>query len=159
MIKKIIAFIILIAALVALGYVAVKITHKGIGMVEEATVQNYNTQMLLVQAKVKLISEQAVLDDDKSGYKGVKLAESDVEDAKALIEQEIIDKEEESFDYYYVWDQAVLDELQVNTKLAEGEYYVVNYETREVITTKGIKVPNVNKIYYKLSELKELIKE
>lgn len=155
MAKKIITFTVLCILIGILIFIGMKIANKGIDMVSQVDSQDASTSLLLAQAKQKVISEKAIIDNNKDGYVGEKLKDCTIPAIEEFKTLGVIEENEENYDSYYVWSQQVLDELSVNVKLAENEYYIVNYDTNEVITTKGIKIGNV--IYYKLSDIKEVV--
>lgn len=157
MAKKMFTFIILCCLIGVLIFVGIRIANKGINMISEVDSQTASTSLLLAQAKQKVISERAIIDDDKSGYVGEKLKECTIPTIEEFKASGIIAEDDKNYDSYYVWTQDILNELSVNVKLSENEYYIVNYETNEVITTKGVKVPNSDNVYYKLSEIKEFV--
>ena len=67
------------------------------------------------------------------------------------MENQIINQDEENFNKYYVWNKETLKEVGLeNIKLTDG-FYIVNYETDEVIYSEGIQVDD--KTCYKLSEI------
>lgn len=155
MAKKIITFTVLCILIGILIFIGMKIANKGIDMVSQVDSQDASTSLLLAQAKQKVISEKAIIDNNKDGYVGEKLKDCTIPAIEEFKTLGVIEENEENYDSYYVWSQQVLDELSVNVKLAENEYYIVNYDTNEVITTKGIKIGDV--IYYKLSDIKEVV--
>lgn len=65
---------------------------------------------------------------------------------------------------WYKWEnkdyensaKAELEDLKIDLK--DNEYYLVNYETGEVVLSKGYKKLNENAVLFKLSELDELQK-
>lgn len=155
MIKKIIAFLALCCFIGIIVFVGYKITNKGIDIVTEAGSQTGSTALLLVQAKEKIIAEKAIISKNLDEYVGEKFSECEIQAIKRFKDLDIILETDENYDTYYVWDQEILDNLLVDVKLAENEYYIVNYMTNEVITTKGVKIND--KTYYRLSEIKEVI--
>lgn len=157
MTKKIITFIVLCVLIVALAFVSKNIADKGLSMISEADSHNASTSLLLAQAKQKVISEKAIINNDKSGYVGELLKESTTPIIEEFKKLEIIKEDDTNYEFYYIWNQEILDELNINVKLAKDEYYIVNYETNEVITTKGITIKENDKTYYKLSEIKEVV--
>lgn len=147
----IICIAIILALIVGIIYV-VKET------IEKEKLETYQTNMLLIQGKVKVISNEATIQKNEELLKGRKLEESiEEEQIKSLLENNIISKEEENFAKYYILEQSHLEEMGLkNIKLKEG-YFIVNYNTDEIIYSKGIKIGKDT--YYKLSELKELNKQ
>ena len=51
-------------------------------VIESAKLQNINTNMLLIQARVKVISEKVVFDGDNSAYRGEKISDVTYETIK-----------------------------------------------------------------------------
>jgi len=143
----IVCIIIIILAIGSILYFAKEKT-------EEEIVQTYKTDMLLIQGKIKVLSQESTIQKNEEILKGRKI-EDCLEDAeiKTLLEKQIISQEEADFSKYYVLEKANLEEMGLNNiQLKEG-YYIVNYDTDEIIYAKGIKIGD--KIYYKLSELKQ----
>lgn len=155
MLKKVLTALVLCALLAVVGLIAWQIANQGMNIVSNADSQDASTSLLMAQAKQRVLSEKAILEDNKEVYVGEKFKECELPAIVEFKELGIIAEEEEHYDSYYVWSQQTLNELSVNVKLADGEYYIVNYETNEVITTKGIKIRE--KVYYRLSEIKEVV--
>lgn len=126
--------------------------------IKKEKVETYQTNMLLIQGKVKVISNEATIQKNEELLKGRKVTEAiEEEQIKKLLENNIISQEETSFSKYYILEQEHLDEIGLdNIKLKEG-YFIVNYDTDEIIYSNGIKVGK--DIYYKLSELENLNKQ
>lgn len=114
------------------------------GEVEKENQKTIKTEMLQVQAKAKIILEQHHVDNQKE-LKGEKMEDTSLEETFGITE---ISK-------YYKWNPDTLKEVGIkDVKLKEGEYYLVNYDTEEVIYFKGYQEEE-GKQYYKLSEIKE----
>ena len=125
---------------------------------QEGRKQNYETDMLLIQGKVKILSQEATIQKNEELLKGRKIEENlEDEEIKLLLEKEIIKQDEENFAKYYILEKSNLEEMGLdNLELKEG-YYLVNYSTYEIIYTKGVIVSE--NTYYKLSELEALTLE
>lgn len=142
--------IIIIIVIAVLGF---NITKK---MLERRNVENYKTNMLLLQGKVKVISKEFVMKkEDEEILEGKKVSENlEREDIKELLQKGIISQEDESFERIYIIENEDLERIGLsNIKLKDG-YYIVNYNTDEIIYSKGIEIDQ--KVYYKLSEIKEM---
>ena len=126
--------------------------------IEKEKLETYETNMLLIQGKVKVISNEATVQKKEELLKGRKVAESiEEEQIKKLLENNIISQEETNFSKYYILEQEHLDEMGLdNIKLKEG-YFIVNYDTDEIIYSKGIMLGKDT--YYKLSELEDMNKQ
>ena len=106
--------------------------------------------MMLIQAKVKTISEQAKFNNDTSIYKGTKLTQ--IEENKKideLVSKNIVEKNEN----YYLLSQSDLNEMGLE-KIKIDDGYIVEYVNNEIIYVKGFNANN--NTYYKLSEMKNL---
>jgi len=157
--KRVITIIVLIILITTLVLIIRGVTNTGISILSQADLQNIHTEMLIIQAKEKLIAEQSIVEDNKDLLKGEKLSDVDYEAILKIKQDGIINEEEEHYNAYYVWNQEILNELNITAKLPENHYYIVNYETNDVISTKGYQILNDDKIYYKLSETKNIITE
>ena len=122
--------------------------------VQNEKVQNYETDMLLIQGKVKVISQESTIQKKEELLKGKKVSENlEIEEIARLLENNVISQEEEDFSKYYILEKENLDEMGLNAiKLKEG-YYIVNYKTYEIIYTKGVNIKE--NTFYKLTELQE----
>ncbi|MBO5478466.1 MAG: hypothetical protein J6A04_01940 [Clostridia bacterium] len=124
--------------------------YTGTEVIKQANLQNINTNMMLIQAKTKTISEQAKFNKDTSNYKGTKLTDiTGNEKIDKLVTDNIIDDKEN----YYLLQQSDLNEMGLE-KISLEDGYIVNYSTNEIIYVRGFEANN--KTYYKLSEMKDL---
>lgn len=121
---------------------------------EDEVLKMYETDMLLIQGKVKVLSKEAIVKGNDDGLKGKKIEENlEDETIKKLLEDGVISKEEKDFSKYYIIDKQTLDEMGLtDVKIRDG-FYIVNYNTDEIIYAKGITIEN--NTYYKLTEIKE----
>ncbi len=107
--------------------------------------EDIKTQMLQVQAKAKVIFEKYHVDNN-NGLKGTQMTQDEMDEKFNATEAE----------KYYKWNQEILNEIGLSDiQLEEGEYFLVNYETEEVIYSLGLTTKE-DETYYKLSEIKEL---
>ena len=118
-------------------------------------VKNFESDLLLVQAKVELIKGNNIMDKDKNPLRGIQVSqlpeEINIQDVfnKGLITEEEKEK-------YYFLDEEALNQIGLKSfyKKYEGKF-IVNYDTYEVIYTKGYQ--NENGLYvYKVSELNKV---
>lgn len=140
----------LVVTIIVIAIIASVSVYVGTDIVKQANLQNVNTNMMLIQAKVKTISEQAKFNKDTSNYKGKKLIEV-VGNRKVdeLVSNSIIEDQEK----YYLLSQDDLNEMGFE-KIQIEDGYIVNYETNEIIYVKGFEANK--QTYYKLSEMKDL---
>ena len=127
---KLILMVVLIVVVVA---TAVYFTRKKYREVKAETIR---TDMLQVQWKLKdYIDKQTVKGEEKK-YLGTKISEmQDNEIIKDLLAKNIISEEE--YDKYYVLQDENLAEAGLEITNYEGSYFLINYNTYEVIDTKG----------------------
>ena len=117
------------------------------------TLEDLKTDMLLVQAKVKTISSEYILEEKDEVLKGTKLSEMEENSTiQQFLEKELFDSGKK----YYVWDQNILQEQELNqVTLEEGAYYIVEYTDNEVYYTKGFTYADGN-TYYAISDIEQL---
>lgn len=122
--------------------------------IEKEKIETYQTDMLLIQGKIKVISQEAIIQKKEELLKGRKVSEAIEEDKiKQLLENNIINQEETSFSKYYILEKSHLDEIGLSSIQIEEGYYIVNYDTDEIIYSEGIIVGQDK--FYKLSELEK----
>lgn len=145
--------LMLILCIAIILFIIVALVCVGKIQLQNQILETYQTDMLLIQGKVKVLSKEATMQKKEEILIGKKIEESlEEESIKKLLENGIISKEEENFSKYYLLEKANLEEMGLTTiKLRKG-YFIVNYETDEVIYSEGI--ASNGKTYYKLSELK-----
>lgn len=149
----------LIGVIIAIIFIVMFVcggTYFIIKQFEKSRIENVKTNMLLVQGKIKVLQESSVAKKDESILKGKKVVDNqENEKVKEMLEKGVITTQDENFDKYYIIDQATLSEMQIEgIVFGEGNFYIVNYATNEILWTQGITIDGV--IYYKLSDLEEL---
>ena len=146
--SKGITIVALTITIIVLLIIASVTVYVGNDVIKQAQLQTINTNMMLIQVKVKTIAEQANFNKDTSGYKGTKINASTIQkiiDAGAIKSEEV--------DKFYLLSKSDLKEMGLE-KINIENGYLVNYETEEVIYVKGFS--NEGKTYYKLSDMKQL---
>lgn len=145
-----ITLVIWIIVIIIIGYLGINFILKETG---KGKVENLKTDMLLVQAKIKVIEQENEMNKEENPLKGLKVSENlEDENVKSLIENKVINIEDENFDKYYIINSETLNELKLQDNL-KGEYYIVNYKTYEIIYSKGIEIEN--EMHYSLTEILE----
>lgn len=144
----IITLVITIVLIIILATVSIKI---GSGVISETKLQTVRTNALLIQTKVKTISEKHNFDGDANPFIGTNITqqgqEEILEKVKTIMEMQEIKNE----DYYYVLSKEDLESMKLE-KIEIDDGYVVNYKTNEVIYLRGIEDSD-NVLKYKLSEI------
>lgn len=164
-VKKVINLIIAIIIIIAIATVIFIVGKKAL---QETSLQDLRTNLLLIQGKAKTYTENvsvetANLDETKEEdntkieeVKGQKLKGTALENCAENIKNEAKKAGiQDTKDYYYL-SQEDLNSMGINIQVEDNAYYLVkyNFEDTEVVYTKGYE--HEGKIYYKLSELKNV---
>ena len=148
-----IALIIIVLIMILLASVT---AYEANGLVTVARVQSVTTNLLLIQAKVRIINEKIVFEseEDKKSqlYVGTKLIEGD-KALETMRDKEIVTNDDINNNSYYLLSKEDLIDMGLESINSE-DGYVVNYKTEEVIYMKGVK-NNEGKYLYKLSEMNQ----
>lgn len=123
---------------------------------EKEKAEDIKTDMLLVQAKVKTISSEYILEKKDEILKGTKLSDMEEnETIKTFLAKELFDPKEKDTKYY-VLNQENLNELNLNqVTLKENTYYIVEYTKNKVYYTDGFVFEDGN-TYYEIKEIENL---
>ncbi len=153
--EKGMTYLTLLIVLVILAIVIVAIVFFIKGEYQQETIEDRKTNLLLVEGKVTMLEEMVVAKREGAVYIGKKVADNkENEKIKNLLEKGIIAEAEENFDSYYLLEKEDLDALGLSQlELKEGEAYVVNYKTGEVMMTVPVTIENTE--YYTLSSIRE----
>lgn len=148
--SKGITMVSLVITIILLMIITSVTVYTGTNIIKQVTLQNVNTDMMLIRAKVKTMEEQAKFNKDNSNYKGTPLINVlDNKKIDKLVEKEVV----EDITKYYLLSKDDLDSMGLEkVDIADG--YLVNYETEEIIYVRGLEKDN--NIYYKLSDIKNL---
>ncbi len=114
--------------------------------------EDIKTNMLLVQAKVKKISGDYILEEKDEILVGTKLSDMEEEQPiKEFLEKELF-KPDEKNKKYYVLNQQNLNDLGLDKViLEENAYYIVEYTSSEVYYTNGY-LDETGNLHYSVSE-------
>ena len=156
--QKGMSYITLIVILIVLAFVIAITIHFTKVMIENKRFETYETDMLQIQGKVKILQQEAIMNDDDGKLQGRKLEKyAEVEEIKKLIDNQTVSTEGDDYGKYYIVDNYDLKNMKLeNIQIDEG-FLVVNYNTEEVIYSEG--VIKGEKTYYKLSDMKNAGKE
>lgn len=122
-------------------------------VLEQKKCDDIKADLLLIQAKVKVIKGKSEVSGNKDNYLGTKISEIENNDLKDFMKY--IKIKDEDFDKYFALNKedfeamAIADEL----KNIEDNVFVVNYDNSEVIYKKGVNIDG--EIKYKISEINE----
>lgn len=148
--SKGITLVSLVITIIILMLITSVTVYTGTNVIKQVTLQNVNTDMMLIKAKVKTMEEQAKFNKDNSNYKGTPLI--DVHDNKKI--DKLVDEETvEDITKYYLLSKEDLNSMGLE-KIDIADGYLVNYESEEIIYVRGLKKDD--NMYYKLSDIKDL---
>ena len=140
--------ILVILIIVAVIYGVGRVLNREYNNEEYKTVK---TNLLLIQGKTKVISEQLAIEEERVTYISTEIKEKQ-NDAKIqnLINNNIINIESEN-NIYYCIDNNNLEELGLGDIQVE-DYFIVDYKQNDVIFVNGIEDKEGN-LVYKLSDM------
>ena len=126
-------------------------------IMEQVNLETIETDLLIVQAKAKVIAEKSNFNSDEALLKGQKISEiTGNERLQELKSKGIINEADANYENYYLWDKETVESLSIGiTEMEEDDFFIVNYETEEVIYPIGYQHSDGN-TYYKLTEIVEL---
>ena len=127
--SKGITLVSLVITIIILMLITSVTVYTGTNVIKQVTLQNVNTDMMLIKAKVKTMEEQAKFNKDNSNYKGTPLI--DVHDNKKidkLVDEEIV----EDITKYYLLSKEDLNSMGLE-KIDIADGYLVNYESEEIL--------------------------
>lgn len=155
--QKGITLLVLVITVIVLAILATVTIQEIGGIINQIDKENVSTNMLLIQAKAKVLKEKASFNGDDTILKGEKVSEiTNNEEVNQLKANGIIDESDENYNKYYLLNKATIEELEIGIeKMKDDEFYIVNYGTGDVIYSEGYKHTDGN-IYYKLSEISNL---
>ena len=156
--QKGMSYITLIVIIIVLAFVIAIATHFIKVMIENKKFETFETNMLQIQGKVKILQQEALMANDEGKFQGRKLSNfEEIEEVKKLMEASVISKEEENYDKYYIIDNYDIENMKLEgIKIDEG-FFIVNYSNEEVIYSEG--VTKADKTYYKLADIRNAGKE
>ena len=141
-------FVIIIGIIIA---IAIPLVKRGFKMLDEKKYTDLQTDLLLIQGKIKVIQGKSEVSGNKDGYLGQKVSESDNNKIKELLKN--LNTKEEDYEKYFILSQKDFETMGIAGELKNkaDSLFIVNYDEMEVIYTKGIKIEG--KVKYKLSDI------
>lgn len=146
--KPVMLIAVFIAIIIALLF-GIKLFKKVMTDKENNDLQ---TDMLLIQGKIKLLKGKAEVNKNEESYIGTKISSMEGNhELKDLLKNLKI--EENKFEKYYVLNKEDLEKMFLSEELKnmEDNIFIVNYDETEVIYTKGLNINNG--IKYRLSDI------
>lgn len=123
---------------------------------EEEKLETLKTDLITLQGKIRILSQEVTMKKEGVSYIGRSLAENlEEETIKKLIEESIITSENGEYKEFYILEGEDFSDLELdNYNISK---VIVNYTTCEIIYPEGFYIND--KIYYKLSDLKTIQNE
>ncbi len=146
--------LVILISIFAVIITAIAISSKYINKkVNESKDDDIKTDMLVLQAKIKVIKGESEVNKNTDNYFGKKVNESNNENIINLLKSiNILDEELQN---YYILNNQDIELMGISEEIynKEDSSYIVNYNSAEVIYKDGIFIDGVVK--YKLSDLIE----
>ena len=145
---KTLRFFIILCAIVVIGVVT---AQKGFKMLRQKESDDIKTDLLMIQAKVKVIKGKSDVNANTDAYVGTKVSESDNVDMKEFLKN--INIQESDFEKYYILSNQDFEAMDIVDELKNPEEnnFVVNYDNAEVIYKNGVETNDG--IKYKVSDI------
>lgn len=142
---KLIIMVLFIVAIIAAGMYFIRKKYN------EVRVETIKTDMLQVQWRIKDYIDKQVVKGEEKKYLGTKLTEMKEDNVLKTFFNEDILTEEEYGKYYALKDEDLATAGLEITNYSES-YFLINYETYEVIVSSGCKYSK-DETLYKLSDI------
>lgn len=146
--------LVILISIFAVIITAIAISSKYINKkVNESKDDDIKTDMLVLQAKIKVIKGKSEVNKNTDNYLGIKVNESNNENIINLLKS--INIPDEELQSYYILNNQDVELMGISEEIynKEDSSYIVNYNSAEVIYKDGIFIDGVVK--YKLSDLIE----
>lgn len=142
---QLIVFVVLIILIVAMSVYFIRMQYN------EARVETIKTDMLQVQWKLKDYIDTQTVNGDEIQYLGSKVSDN-LQDPllSEVISNNVIPESE--YEKYYILKDEDLATAGLEITNYEESYFLINYETYEVIVTQGCNISD-DETLYKLSDI------
>ena len=142
---QLIVFVVLIILIVAMSVYFIRMQYN------EVRVETIKTDMLQVQWKLKDYIDTQTVNGDEIQYLGSKVSDN----LQDPLLSEVISKNvipESEYEKYYILKDADLATAGLEITNYEERYFLINYESYEVIVTQGCNISD-DETLYKLSDI------
>ena len=149
-------YIAMIFIIVLISLIVFAVIYFARMQISKENLETLKTNLLLIQGKVELVSQHVDMKEKDAKLTGTKLADMKEDEViKAFLEKQIIDSESKDSDFYVLKEQDLKDLELSNIQMENGMYYIVDYKTNDIITTKGYTATD-GQTYYKLTDIEKL---
>lgn len=119
---------------------------------KEEKLETLKTDLLTIQGKVRILSQEVTIKKEGINYIGKKLSDNlEDESIKKLISENVITSEDGQYSEYYILEGEEFD--NIGLEIFDIQRVIVNYNTCEIIYPEGFILDE--KQYYKLSDFKD----
>ena len=149
-------YIAMIFIIVLIALIVFAVIYFARMQISKENLETLKTNLLLIQGKVELVSQHVDMKEKDAKLTGTKLADMKEDEViKAFLEKQIIDSESKDSDFFFFLEQDLKDLELSNIQMESGMYYIVDYKTNDIITTKGYTATD-GQTYYKLTDIEKL---
>ena len=149
-------YIAMIFIIVLIALIVFAVIYFARMQISKENLETLKTNLLLIQGKVELVSQHVDMKEKDAKLTGTKLDDMKEDEViKAFLEKQIIDSESKDSDFYVLKEQDLKDLELSNIQMESGMYYIVDYKTNDIITTKGYTATD-GQTYYKLTDIEKL---
>lgn len=138
----------LVIAIIVLMIIASISINYAKDVLDKTSIESVKTNMLLIEAKVKVYAEEYHFDGDASKLKGIKVSDT--------TESEVVSFNSNSgnaYSEYYYLSKDALSEMGLTIK--EGKYLVnYDYENIDIVFVEGLTINGTT--YHTISEIESL---
>lgn len=149
-------YIVWILAIIIIIIIGVYSIHFGLNQLKSERIETVKTDLLIIQSKIKLIYDDYQVDKKPEILKGIKMQEN-VEDelVKEVLEKNLVDENEENYEWFYILNSDIINEIEISNLVEDNDYIIVNYVSKEIVLQKPY-IDENGKEYYRLTQIKEL---
>lgn len=152
----IIALVITVIIMLILVAVTTKI---GTGEIEKAKLEDLKATMLLIKGRAQIAIDKENFGEDYNKEGMVKLTDEatlpeDITNNYDLTNLQTTFNNLEDKTKLYIWEQTAMDNNNIDVTITNTEFYVIDYNTREVYYSQGYKSEETT--YYSLTDMQNI---
>ena len=135
------------------------IINYGTEEIDKAKLEDLKTTMLLIKGRAKIVIEKTNFEEDYEEEGTIQLTSSialpeEAETNYNLLSLMSVLNAIEDKSQLYIWEQKAMDNNGIDVKITQDDFYVIDYNTKEVYSSIGYTLGN--ETYYSLTQLQEL---
>jgi len=151
--NKGITIIALIITIVITLILATIVIEYGTEEIDKAKIEDLKATMLLIKGRAQIAIDKDEFGEeyDKTGM----LTYAEATDYTANISDDLVALLTDTTNLY-IWEQEAMDNNNINVKITEEEFFIIDYGTLEIYSSTGYEIKGTT--YYSLTQLQELDK-